>query len=273
MIVQTLEGRLLTIINRTSRSLGLCGIVVKPGQSREFKLAKVQESGKYMLDLENAWHNQEISLSVDGIPVQEVDAGQLDAPLPGDVEVTQEVFTDLEAADPNAFKTSFTAPAADTTYTSDDFNGAVGPGEVSPPRNVTITGTTGVGEALDGGNAVIVIEDIDGQLRTETIALSVLGASTTATDEGVLAARKLISVLIPADASGSPGDYEIGFGDKIGLKRPLEVGGLLDEREDNAVPGTAGTIVLSGTSGPNGTYTPDTAPDGAHDYMVTYVPG
>lgn len=272
-IIQTLEGRLLTIFNRTANSVGLCGIVVKPGQTRQFNLSKVQESDKYMADLENAWAAGIISLAVDGVAIQEVDAGQLDAPMPGDVELTREIFNDLVAADPDGIKKSFTAPAADTTYAGSDLDGDVGPGEMLPPRNVTITGTTGVGEALDGGNAVVILEDIDGQLRTETIALSVLGASTSATDEGVIAAKRIVSVLIPADASGSPGDYEIGFGNKIGLKRPLTVGGLIDEKEDNATPGVAGTLVLSGTSAPNGTYTPNTAPDGAHDYIVAYVPG
>jgi hypothetical protein len=272
-IIQTLEGRLLTIFNRTSNSIGLCGIVVKPGQTRQFKLSKVQESDKYMSDLETAWANGTISLAVDDVPIQEVDAGQLDAPLPGDVEITREVFNDLVAADPNGIKESFTAPAADTTYSGSDLDGTTGPGEMLPPRNVSITGTTGIGEALDGGDALVIGEDIDGQLRTETITLEAVGPSATDTELGATAFKRIVSVMIPGDASGSPGDYEIGFGDKIGLKRPLEVGGLLDEKEDNATPGTAGIIVLSGTSAPNGLYTPNNLPDGSRDYIIAYVPG
>jgi hypothetical protein len=274
ILTQTLEGRLLTIVNRTNGSVGVVGKTVRPGASKNFQLSKVQENEKYMDELNTAVNAGRISLMVDGIALKGAAVEELDTPLDATIPVTREVFTDLLASVDNAIKTSFTAPASDTTYSGSDLDGAeVGAGEMLPPRNVIITGTTGIGEALDGGNAVVIGEDIDGQLRSETIPLSVLGASTSAVDRGVNAFKRVVSVMIPADASGSPGDYEIGFGLKSGLKRPLEIGGLIAEFEDNAVVGTAGTVVLAATSPPNGTYSPNNAPDDAKDFIITYAPG
>jgi len=273
-ITSTLQGRLLTVFNRTSRSVGAAGRVVGPGRSRQIRLAEVQGSPTKMDNLNTMIDAGLISVQLDGSALHEAAASVLDAPVGGEFQATREVWNDLPAADVDAIKVAFTAPAVDTTYSGGGANldGAVGPGEMVPPRNIVITGTTGVGEALDGGTAIVIGEDIDGVLRSENIALGAIGASASDTATGVLAFRRVISVLIPGDASSPAGDYEIGFGTLVGLSRPLTQGVLLNEFTDNAVPGTGATVVLSGTSAPNGTVEFNTAPDGAHDYIVAYVP-
>jgi hypothetical protein len=272
MITSTLEGRLLALVNRTSRSLGAAGKVIPPGRMREVPLSVVQGNGHYMDELNAHAEGGRLSITLDGSPLFQAQSAVLDAPIGGDFQATREVWNDLEAADDDAIKTTFTAPAADTTYSGTDLDGVTGPGEMVPPRNVVITGTTGVGEALDGGTAVVIGEDVDGTLRTENFTLGAIGASTSDVATGVTAFKRIVSVTMPADASGSPGDYEIGFGVKIGLSRKMEQGALLKEFTDNAVPGTAATVVLSGTSEPNGTVQFDTAPNGTHDYILAYVP-
>jgi hypothetical protein len=186
-----------------------------------------------------------LSITLDGSPLHQSDTDVLDAPIGGDLQATREVWNNVAAADDDAIKTSFTAPAADTTYSGTNLDGVTGPGEMVPPRNIVITGTTGVGEALDGGTAVVIGEDVDGTLRTENFTLAAIGQSLTDVQTGVIAFKRIVSVTMPADASVSPGDYEIGVGTKIGLER---------------------------ASAPNGTVEFNTAPNGVHDYILAYVP-
>ena len=284
-ITSELQGRLLTLVNRTGYAVGVAGKVLPAGGTLQVRLADVQnqkrvvEMGveihldpRYMDELQSLVDSEKISIAVESdVKIDGTAAQELDAPLDAQLQAAREVWNNLAAADADGIKTAFTAPAADTTYTGSDLDGAVGPGYLGPPRNITFTGTCGVGEDLDGGTAVIVGEDIDGQLRSESVTLSVVAASATATDEGAIAFRRVDSILIPADASGSPGDYEIGFGNKIGFSRPMQQGFPVAEFEDNAVA-TPGTVVLSGTSAPNGTYAPNTDPNGVHDYILVYVP-
>jgi hypothetical protein len=199
------------------------------------------------------------------------DASKLDAPLSGELWLSRQVWTNPVAADVDAVKASFTAPAADTTYSGTDLDGATGAGEFDYARTVTVKGTTGGGEALEAKTAVIYGIDMDDQPMQVNLALTVLAENLTNTDETSAAFKQITSVMIPADASGSPGAYEIGFGVKLGLMRPLTQGGLIQETTDNAVPGTAATVVLAASGAPNGTVEFDTAPDGAHDYIVYFI--
>jgi hypothetical protein len=287
MISQLMKGRLLTIINRTSRTIGAVGLAIPPGKSKSVQLSKVQtnrirgkdldldaalNNQKYMDELEILVKSGQAALSVDGVPLHwDTDAPVLDAPLDAKFQVVRETWTNLLAADVNAIKEAFTAPVAATTYLPATFDGVVGPGTMVPPRNFTIKGTTGVGEALASKAVVITGLDLDGQIRTETITTTVLGASSTVTDAGTIAWRQILSVYVPADASPVLGDYEFGFGVKIGLSHPLTMGAMFAEFANNALD-LVGTVALSSVSAPNGTLILNTTPNGTNDYVVVYVP-
>jgi len=275
-VTQTITGQLATITNRDSRGFGACGTYVHPGTVKPVKLSKILGNAKYMDELNGLIKaGYKLSVAVDGCNLLfDNDINYMDATLPASIRATRDIWTNPATADPNAFKTAFTAPAVATTYSGSDLNGATGQGRVDFARNVTIRGITGLGEALTEKSVVLIGEDIEGVLRTETMTVSTgnQGASDDTTYQGVYAFKRLVSAYFPAEAAGSPGDYEIGFGNKLGLSRPLSQGGPLAEFMDNAIPGGGGTFVVSGTGLPNGTYTPNTAPNGAHDYIVVYTP-
>lgn len=264
-------GRMLTITNRTGKILGVLGTTVGPYNTKTVPLRKMLGHPTYMSSLETLIANGEITAQVIGDVLSSDDASKLDAPLSGELWVSRQIWTNPVAADVDAIKTSFTAPAADTTYSGTDLDGATGTGEFDYARTVTVKGTTGGGEALDGGTAVIHGLDIDDQPMSVNLTLAAIGENLTTEAETTAAFKQITSVLIPADASGSPGAYEIGFGVKLGLMRPLTQGGLLQETTDNAVPATPATVVLAGSAAPNGTVEFDTAPDGAHDYIVYFI--
>lgn len=266
-------GRTLTVINRTGGVIGAAGTTIGPYGTKVVSLRKIYGHPSYHSELQSlvSLGKIQVQLSLDILDVNDLD--KLDAPLSGDIWLTRQIFTDPVASDVDAFKTSFTAPAADTTYSGSDLDGATGQGEVDYARNFTVTGTTGVGEALESKVITVNGTDMDDQALQEQITTTVLGASASATDEGKHAFKTITSVAVPADASGSPGAYEFGFGEVFGLSRPLTQGGLIKEFTDNAVPGVAATVVLSPTALPNGSVDFDTSPNGVHDYVVYFIAG
>lgn len=264
-------GRTLTITNRTGKVLGAVGTTIGPFGTKSVPLRRLLGHPTYMTSLEALINNGDVSAQVVGDVLSASDAGVLDAPLSGDLWLTRQIWTAPVGSDADAIKTSFTAPAAATTYSGTLLDGVSGPGEFDYARSITVTGTTGVGEALEAKTAVINGIDIDGQAIQVNLALTVLGASATVTDETAAAFKQVNSIYIPGDASGSPGAYEFGFGVKLGLMRPLTQGGLMQETTDNAVPGTAATVVLAATALPNGTVEFNTAPNGVHNYIAYYI--
>lgn len=264
-------GRTLTITNRTGGVLGAVGTTIGPFGTKSVPLRKLLGHPTYMTSLEALIAHGDVTAQVVGDVLSASDAGVLDAPLSGDLWLTRQIWTNPVAADVDAIKSSFTAPAAATTYAGTQLDGVTGTGEFDYARTVTITGTTGAGEALEAKTAVINGIDLDGQALQVNLALTILGESDTVTNETAAAFKQITSIYLPADASGSPGAYEIGFGVKLGLMRPLTQGGLIQETTDNAVPGTAATIVLSPTALPNGTVEFNTAPNGVHDYIAYFI--
>jgi hypothetical protein len=264
-------GRTLTIINRTGRILGVVGTTVGPYNTKSVPLRKMLGHPTYMSSLETLINNGDVTAQVVGDVISSDDASKLDAPLSGELWLSRQIWTNPAAADVDAIKASFATLAADTTYSGTDLDGTTGAGEFDYARTVTIKGTTGGGEALDGGTAVISGLDIDGQSMQVNLTLSAIGGSTNVTDETTAAFAQITSVLIPGDASGTPGSYEIGFGKKFGLVRPLTQGALIQETTDNAVPGTAATVVLAASGAPNGTLEFNTDPDGVHDYIAYFI--
>ncbi len=130
-------------------------------------------------------------------------------------------WSDVALSDVDAIKTSIASVAADTTYTGATLNGVVGVGTMSPPRNIIITSTSHTD--IDAVNCVVTGRDLDGQVVTDTIAITNNGS---ATDVGTTAFAKVTSIFMPAH-TGTAGAFQFGFGNAIGLSRPVaSVAGL-----------------------------------------------
>jgi len=129
-------------------------------------------------------------------------------------------------------------------------------------RNVTFT-TAGATPASAPADAVVTGTGMDDEVVTETITVP-----QTAT---ISAGSKIFKTITSIDFPVSQGidcTVAIGFGVILGvLKTPKSrAGAALPVRE--IVDG--GLVVTGAMSATNKSYTPATAPDGAHDYAIYY---
>ena len=130
------------------------------------------------------------------------------------------------------------------------------------PRNVTFTTAGGV-PADAPATATIVGFDGEGKAQSEVVNV---GQSAT-TVAGVKGWSRITSITYSA-GDGAGATVSIGFGVVIGLRRTPKsrAGAALPVREI-----VDGAFVTTGAmSSANKTYTPATAPDGAHDYAIYY---
>lgn len=135
------------------------------------------------------------------------------------------------------------------------------------PRNVTFT-TAGGTPADAPATVVITGTDIDGEALTETVNV----AQTATIAEGVKAFKTITSIVYAA-GDGTNATVAIGYGNKFGLSRKAKTRTSAVMRGTEIAAGsvvTNGTLVVASTGAPNGTYTPNTAPDGANDYAIAY---
>jgi len=170
------------------------------------------------------------------------------------------------AASNTALMTSTTTATTATVVTGAAFTGALGPGPVTPayPRNVTVTATAG--SSSYAGSVTVKGTSMHGLPQTETIVIT---ASTTVA--GKKAFATITEVDIPAQLNTS-GAISLGTGAVLGLyNQPKGRTGAtvtaitpFKELTDLAAP-TAGTV-----DGTNSTYTPNTAPNGTHNYIVYF---
>lgn len=186
------------------------------------------------------------------------------------VPLRKQTFTNPAAADADAIKTSIATTTSTVTYSGADLNGVIGAGAISPPRNITVT--TGGGTAADApATATITGLAIDGSAQTDTITV----AQTATIASGTKAFSSVTSIALTA-GQGTDATLTFGTGEVIGLDSKLMSlggatnGGVLKEVYDGSVV-TNGVFVLPATSGPFGTYAPNTAPDAAHDYALVYM--
>lgn len=177
--------------------------------------------------------------------------------------------------DADGYKTSFAGPAAAGTveYTpTSGLNGAlVSAGRAAPdvPRNVVITVTHGTAVVAESG--VIEGLDLNGDFMSEAWSVTAGGTSKVFTGAKAFAAVTRITLTVAADASTNTNT--IGTGTVLGLDVRLSVASAVKERVDGAIV-TTGTFVAASTAAaadPRGTYSPATAPDGAHDYDVWVI--
>lgn len=181
--------------------------------------------------------------------------------------IAVEEFTNPAAADVDAIKTSFASAATAQDFSGADLDGVVGTATMDPPRNVTIT--TSLHADIDAVPVTITGTDVDGNVLTEDITLTDGGGTT---DAGASGFASVSRIQIP-NQSGPGGAIEVGFGDIIGLHKPIKtmagLTGLIREIEAGVVVTTA-TMTTPAVGAPNGTYLAATVPDGANDYAIWY---
>jgi hypothetical protein len=135
------------------------------------------------------------------------------------------------------------------------------------PRNVTFT-SGGADATHAPASATITGTDIDGNALSETVTLS----QTAGTDLGIKAFKTITSIVYGA-GGGTDATVAIGLGGKLGLaKKPKVRAGTIGVIQEIAVGAVAtnGVYVVPGTSGPYGTYAPNSAPSGARSYAIVY---
>jgi hypothetical protein len=177
-------------------------------------------------------------------------------------------WTDPAAATTNSIKTALATVAAPASYSGAALNGAIGAGAISPPRNLTVT-TAGATASDAPATVTFTGIDVDGNALTETFNVS----QSAATASGSKCFAAVTQIDLPA-ADGTGATLAFGTGTAIGfpVKTETRCGGaaVTSELVDGARPATAGTYTKAATALPYGSYTPNTAADGAHDYTVYF---
>jgi hypothetical protein len=180
-----------------------------------------------------------------------------------------EEFVTPPAAVTDAVLASVASQAAAAVYEAADLVGGAAV-VLDPPRNVTLTCDAG-GGATWTGNLKVKGLDANGAAIEEDIAFT-----ASATTPGLLAFAKVTGLEADAQADAL-GNWEVGFGDVIGLAKPLisraGAGAVMMEIEDGTVlaaDAITGTFVDAATAAPNGTYEPATAPTGLISYAIYY---
>lgn len=129
--------------------------------------------------------------------------------------IAMEELSNIAVADVDAIKASIASSASIATYSGSDLDGAIGAGVMSPPRNITITTTSDTD--IDAVAVVITGTDVDGAAQTDTITLTNDGNTT---DIGTIAFATVTQIVIPAQ-TGTGGALEFGFGNVVGLAKPI----------------------------------------------------
>lgn len=164
-------------------------------------------------------------------------------------------------------RAAFATTVAIQTWTASDLLTAGKDELAARPRNLTFT-TAGATPSDAPASCVVTGTDIDGEVLTETFTL----AQTATIAEGAKAFKTITSVVFAA-GDGTGATIAMGYGNKFGLSKKAKVRtsivNVLREISAGSFV-TNGTFVVPAAGPPYGTYTPNTAPDGANDYAVTY---
>lgn len=186
------------------------------------------------------------------------------------LRVIKKSWVDVPTIVTNGIVTSHTgaASAGTTTKTPNGSLASGGVATLTPARNVVITVT-------HASSVVAMSGVITGTRlgRTITEAWSVTAGTTSKTFTGAVAFDTVTSIteVIAADASANT--IIMGNGKVLGLDFKCAFVQPVAEAEDNAAP-VAGVLVLASSSAnadPRGTYTPNSAPNGAKDFAVAYL--
>lgn len=179
--------------------------------------------------------------------------------------IAVEEFTNPPAADPDALSLDAASVNGIRTVA---LGGVVGTAVMDPPRNVTVTVAGGGTPADAAANGTVTGTDINGNVISEVLALNQAGGTTA----GAKAFRTVTSIVEDA-GQGAGATISYGFGALIGLGKPIKTRagrtGPIQEIAVGAVV-TNGVFTTTAVGAPNGTYAPNSAPDGARDYCLYY---
>lgn len=137
------------------------------------------------------------------------------------------------------------------------------------PRNISFTVAGGTA-AHAPTSALITGTDINGDALTETVSIT----ASAGTYQGAKAFRTITSIAL-SGGTGTGATVAIGFGKKFGFSKKIAVraGAMMFGKEIAAGSVvTNGTLANPTTSPPNGSYSPNTDPDGSNDYAQEYEP-
>lgn len=135
------------------------------------------------------------------------------------------------------------------------------------PRNVTFTVAGGTA-AHAPTSADIVGYDVDNKPLLETVAIT----ASAGTYAGAKCFSRITSIT-KKGGTGTGATVAMGFGKVFGLRQKVRDRAgrraVIQEVSAGSVV-TNGTFVSAASSPPNGSYSPNTNPDGSVDYSVTY---
>lgn len=137
-------------------------------------------------------------------------------------------------------------------------------------RNLIVTVTNG-GAGVVASSGTITGLDQYGRTITETWSVTVGGASKTYVT--VTAFYRVDSITITASTDASGNTLKLGMGDVLGLAMPNPLASAVKEVSGGSVV-TNGTFVAASTAAnadKDGTYAPNTIPNGATSYSVWYI--
>lgn len=185
--------------------------------------------------------------------------------------VVHETFTNPAAAVTNGYSVSHAGAAAAGT-TNQTLGGSLcsgGIGTADFARNVVITVTHATSVVAMSGT--ITGTDAYGNVITEAWSVTATGTTKTFTGKKAFKTVTQITETVAADASAN--SIVSGTGNVLGLIGPVSLPIIIAETMDGAST-TAGTLVAASsaaTDDAGGTYTPNTAPNGTHDYDIAYI--
>lgn len=184
--------------------------------------------------------------------------------------IVSDVFTNPPAADGDGISASHLGAAAAGTR-NQTIGGALatnGVAVLTPARNVVIVVTHSSSVVAMSGT---IYGKRFGREVTEAWSVTAGTASKTFTGKKAFDSVHRITETVAADASANT--IISGTGVVFGVSAPISVASAVKEVVDGSVV-TNGVLVAASTSAAAdalGTYAPNTAPDGAHDYALWYI--
>ncbi len=140
-------------------------------------------------------------------------------------------------------------------------------GQPDVPRNIVVT-PVGTTADVAAGNVVVNGRDANGNTITENLAF--LANASTATT-GSKAFKTITSIVFPGEDSPFGAQWDVGYGDKLGVNRCMDGAGYLIKGLVDGVVLTGTTVATSSTVVSDNTVIPNPAANGARKFDLLYI--